>query len=240
MKTLLENHYTTFFKDMKIDGQSGYLKNNPSLKFSTFPFIGSRYGETKKILIVGLDMGSDEKLGGIQSFKERREAIEEKDITKHNPHISGTYFTALFFLKENLNWQKQWSDTKNIPSCQKALQKQNLLPIINPLSYIALTNYYKFVSVNRKNRSGGENRRYIDKETEVNFFIKEVKIFNPDIIIFQSNAFAYKRKLLRILLNMGKLIYIGPHPAYRGKREPEYYISRINQLKQNSKKIQSC
>jgi hypothetical protein len=227
MQSELQKIYKDLFKKFEIDENTGCLKNSPHIKFPTFPYIGSKYGISKKVLIVGLDIGSDEKIGGIQSFEERRKAIEDKPVSKHNPHIAGTYFTALFFLKENLNLQSYWNKLKNTSSCQRALQKQEELPDVNPLSYIALTNYYKFVSLNRKNKSGGENRNHQDPKTELNFFIEEIKIFNPDIIVFQSNSFKYKRKLIKKLIAMGILVYVGPHPAYRGKREPEHFIKQI-------------
>ena len=227
MQSELKNKYQELFKKFEINEKTGCFKDIPQIKFPTFPYIGSKYGDSKKILIVGLDIGSDEKIGGIQSFEERRKAIEDKPVSKHNPHIAGTYFTALFFLKDSLNWQEYWNKLKNIFSCQKALQNQEKLPASNPLSYIALTNYYKFVSIDRKNRTGGENRIYQDKNSELNFFIEEVKIFNPDIIVFQSNSFKYKKRLLKKSLYTGKSIYIGPHPAYRGKREPDYFVKKM-------------
>jgi len=227
MQFELKIKYQELFKKFEIDEKTGCFKNIPNIKFPTFPYIGSKYGFSKKILIVGLDIGSDEKIGGIQSFEERRKAIEDKPVSKHNPHIAGTYFTALFFLKDSLNMEDYWNKLKNTFSCQKALQKQENLIYSNPLSYVALTNYYKFVSINRKNRTGGENRIHLDQNIELNFFIEEVKIFNPDIIIFQSNSFKYKKSLLKNLLDMGKSIYIGPHPAYRGKREPDYFVKKI-------------
>lgn len=227
MQSELKNKYQELFKKFEIDEKTGCFKKIPNLKFPTFPYIGSKYGISKRILIVGLDIGSDEKIGGIQSFEERRKAIEDKPVSKHNPHIAGTYFTALFFLKDNLNLQNYWNKLKNTISCQKALQNQEELPTLNPLSYIALTNYYKFVSINRKNRAGGENRIHLDQKIELNFFIEEVKIFNPDIVVFQSNSFKYKKSLLKKLIDMGKSVYVGPHPAYRGKREPDHFLKQV-------------
>lgn len=229
MQSALKNLYQEFFKNFKINKKTGYFKNNHKIKFPTYPYIGSKYGRYKKILIIGLDIGSDEKKG-IQSFEARRKAIENKPVSRHNPHIAGTYFTALFFLKEALCYEKYWNKLKNTPSCKQALQIPKKLPISNPLSYIALTNYYKFVSINRINRTGGENRQYIDKKIELDLFIKEIKIFNPDIIIFQSTSFKHKKILLKKLLGMGRSIYIGPHPAYRGDRQPDYFINQISKI----------
>lgn len=229
MQNKLLNHYKLLFEKFQINKDTGLLEKNIPLKFPTYPYIGSKYGNSKKILVVGLDLGSDkEKPSGIQSFEERRQAIEEKIISKHNPHIAGTYFTALFFLQDNLNWHDSWNKLKNISTCQKALKYQDKLPPTNPLSYIALTNYYKFVTKNRKNRRGGLNRKHLDEEFELNFFIEEVKIFDPDIIIFQSTSFNHKDNLLFKLLELKRDVCIGPHPAYWGKKEPEYFILRYD------------
>lgn len=230
MYEILKIKYYELFDLFNINKKNGCLNNQKNIKFPTFPFIGSKYGNYKKILIIGLDIGSDEKTGGVQSFEERRKAIEEKSFAQHNPHIAGTYFTALFFLKDYLNFKDYWNKLKNKDSAQKALKNQNELPGKNPLSYIALTNYYKFVSVNRKNRTGGENRVHIDKNLELNFLLEEIKILNPDIIIFQSLSFLNKRKLLNVIKEMRKTVYVGPHPSYRGKREPEHFVKQIKEI----------
>ena len=230
MKTSLKNKYQEFFNKFKINKRTGRLKNNEKLKFPTFPYVGSRYGKDKKFLIVGLDVGSDEDIG-VKSFEKRQKDIEEKLLSKHNPHIAGTYFLALFFLKENLGWQEYWNKLKYVSSCKKALQRQEKLPKLNPLSYIALTNYYKFVSEKRKNKTGGENRVHLNKEFETNFFVNEIKIFNPDIIIFQSLSFNNDLVLLNKLSKLKIPIYIGPHPSYRGKRQPNYFIKKYTQIK---------
>lgn len=230
MQSNLERKYQELFNKFGINEKTGCLKDTPQIKFPTFPYIGSEYGHSKKILIVGLDIGADEKIGGIQSFEERRQAIEDKSLSKHNPHIAGTYFTALFLLKEELHLQDYWEKLKKISSCQKALQINEELPSSNPLSYVTLTNYYKFVSINRTNRTGGENRVHFDSKMELDFFIQEVRIFNPDIIVLQSQSFKSKKELLRKLLALKKRVYVSPHPAYRGKREPDYFLRKIVEI----------
>ena len=225
----LKNKYRELFKKYEIAPTTGSLKCYPNLKFPTYPYIGSKYGETKKILIVGLDIGSDETPCGFQCFDERRQAIEKENVYEHNPHIAGTYFTALFFLKDELEWNEYWNKTKNFPTCQQALKNGKNLPKSNPLSYIALTNYYKFVTENRGNRAGGQNRKYLDKDFDQEFFVEEVEIFKPDIVIFQSVEFRHKKLVLDRLLNTRRAVYIGPHPSYRkkGGRVPEYFVNQI-------------
>ena len=97
IKSKLKEAYKKFFRKMKIDGQTGKLLSKTNLKFPTYPYIGSDYGKCKNILIVGTDIGKDENVNGIQTFKERNASIEGKDLAEHNPHIAGTYFTALYF-----------------------------------------------------------------------------------------------------------------------------------------------
>ena len=108
LKAELTKKYRELFERYGIDEQTGQLEYCPCRKFATYPYIGSQYGEAAKILIVGLDIGEDEtperpgQPGWFQSFEERRAAIEDKELRKHNPHIAGTYFTALFFLKDDI------------------------------------------------------------------------------------------------------------------------------------------
>ena len=230
LKAQLKKKYRELFTKYEIDEQTGQLGYDPTRKFATYPYIGSRYGEAAKILIVGLDIGEDETPGCYQSFEERRAAIEDKELRNHNPHIAGTYFTALFFLKEKLRWQNYWDRTKNLSSCQTALKNRGNLPTQNPLSYIALTNHYKFVTIGRKGRSGSKDRKYLCEEFDQNFFIEEVRVFDPDIIVFQSTDFFEYVRVLGELSEGKWMVYVGPHPtrAEKGvRKQPECYINRV-------------
>ena len=232
LKADLTSKYREFFDRYGIDEQTGQLGYDPTRKFATYPYIGSRYGEAAKILIVGLDIGKDETCGRFQSFEDRRAAIEDKELWKHNPHIAGTYFTALFFLKKELGWQNHWNRTKDLSSCQTALKNRGNLPTQNPLSYIALTNHYKFVTAGRKKRRDPRDREYLNRRFDQNFFIEEVKVFEPDIIIFQSIDF-FKYRYRRVLDDLSEerwRIYVGPHPVLAeqgGSKDPGSYINRI-------------
>jgi hypothetical protein len=137
----------------------------------------------------------------------------------------------MYYLQDELSLQDYWQELKNFSSCQRAI-KSNKVPDVNPLSYVALSNYFKFVYEKRKNRSGGRNRKHLDKYFEIDFFIKEVQIFDPDIIIFQSKVFiepCYK-KLLSDIKQQNREIYIGPHPSWRRRKEPEYFLEQIKPL----------
>ncbi len=210
----LEREYQNFFKFLGIDDKTGCTNKSDNLKFPTYPYIGTSYGSVKKLLFIGLDIGMDES-SNIQTFDDRRLGIEFACPSKANPHIAGTYITALHFLKdEDTSWNAHWDKIKNSNTSQRALREYELLQK-NPLSYIALTNYYKFVDKKRMVRSGGQNRKYVNKEAENRLFLNEVKILCPDTVIFQSRQFRYNKDLLDRLSSIVKSIYVGPHPSYR-------------------------
>ena len=232
MQDKLETIYRErFFTHFKINNQTGLLRGH-GVKFPTFPYIGSRYGQLKKLLIVGLDIGSDEVPGEIQSFEDRRKAIECKAVSKHNPHIAGTYITALNFLKSELQeWYDFWNKLDGSFTCQKLLRESADLPDTNPLSFIALTNYYKFVRERREHKTGPENRKYLDREFEQEFVVDEIRVFEPDIVVFQSRQFNSSRygTLLKHLSATSEM-YIGPHPSARGHiRRSRILINQIRE-----------
>lgn len=221
----LQRIHTRFFYEMGIDPDTGRLSKLPGKKFATYPYVGSKYGEAKKILFVGLDIGKDPKPGRIQSFSERRASIEDKPLSCHNPHIAGTYITALYFLKGKLGWNSHWRKIVGTgATCQMALKHwESLLPSEGPLSYCALTNYHKFVKEHRQHRSGSADRSHSDLKTERRFFNVELETFDPDTVIFQGTGFERK---IASLKKAGTRFYVGQHPSARsgGIREPKVFI----------------
>jgi len=226
LRSNLKKAYARFFREMGIDRDTGRLDGLPGKKFATYPYVGSKYGNARKILFVGQDIGKDPQPGRIQTFSERRASIEDKPLYRHNPHIAGTYMTALYFLKGGLGWRSHWEKIVNTgATCQMALQHwEDLLPPENPLSYCALTNYHKFVKEHRQHRSGSMDRIYLNREAERKFFIDvELEAFNPDVVIFQGTGFERKMADLR---RARTRIYVGQHPSARGEgvREPKVLI----------------
>lgn len=224
--------YQDFFNTLSIINKTGELViNNHFYKFATYPFIGSNYVNAKKrILFVGLDIGADETPGYVQSFKERSNNIETYPIEKKNPHIAGTYISALYFLKDEYDWEKEWNLTIKYPTCQQALKYlKGELSNISPLSNISLVNYFKFVDKGRDNRAGNKNRKYINELEENKLFIEEIKLFQPDLLIFQSLSFQHYNTLLAKVKELKIETLIAPHPAYREKegRQPSNYINKI-------------
>ncbi|MEI8274011.1 MAG: hypothetical protein WCG08_15460, partial [Paludibacter sp.] len=215
-----------FFVDIKIDKKTGLVEGK-NKRFATMPYIGKKYQEAKKkILFVGTDIGEDEyaRTNRFQSFEER----EENVFSSNNPHIAGTYVTALYFLKEIYNWGNYYEQINKNWTCQKARKSLRNLPT-EVLEYISLTNYYKFVTVDRENeRSGGKDRVFNSIIFEKKIFQDEIMLLNPDIIIFQSVKFA-NLDLIPEIINMGIEVYVAPHPSNRAKngRVPNEYISQI-------------
>ncbi len=230
-KIKLTRVYNNFFKKIGINKKTGQINSKKNKKFPAYPFIGSKYGKTKKILVIGLDIGKDPKEGGVLSLEERREIIEDKKINEHkSPYLPGVYISALYFLKKEKKWNKNWNNVKFI-SFQKALKKPELLPKENPLSFIAFTNFFKFVTIYRKRKSGNKDRTHINKKKEEQLLIDEVKILNPDIILFHSKSFSNKKEIISKLKKFKNKIFIGPHPSYHGKKESKYFINQYEKLK---------
>ena len=225
LETRLERLYAgDLYKSLRINPKTGEigLDEGRGLKFPTLPFIGSRYGDGPRILFVGLDIGCDEKPGIIQDFIQRRSAIESQSLERHNPHIAGTYFIAMYLLRDQLaSMRASWQGLEEGRTCKNLLKAQAGLPVDNPLSYVALTNYYKFVSIGRDGRAGARNRRYLSAQTkaiEQRFFLHEVRAFMPDMIVFQSAVFQ-QTQYQPILQELREhaAVFVAPHPSARHK-----------------------
>lgn len=229
--------YNQFFKDMGINEKSGkFIRNkHPDKKFATYPYVGSKYGNNgnaKKILFIGRDIGIGCWAGGIQSFSERREGIEEKPLDCHNPHIAGTYMTALYFLKDKFDGSARWEKiVKRDLICKSVLRlsdRKELLPSENPLSYCALTNYHKFMTKGVETMRDKRGLEWLCRDKEEGLFRKEIEIFGPDIVIFQGK----NEKFLKAAENLNskgevRAIYVGYHPSHVPAQKPETLIKSI-------------
>lgn len=229
----IEALYYEFFEKLGIDKISGEIQTeNKLLKFATYPFVGSEYINTsKKILFVGYDIGQDETPGSIQTYIDRRVSVESPKVK--NPHIAGTFATALYFLKNEYNWEKHWELFNEYPTCYQAYRNLMLEHIgINPLSHIALTNFFKFVEVDRINRTGDGDRKTIKQEDEFELIQKEIELFNPKIIILQGVSLGGYANVFNNLKAKGIDVYLGYHPANRkkGYKQPEKLISTYQKI----------
>ena len=235
---------------------TGLPDSGPKKRFATYPYIGSEYGKGNfpRILFVGMDIGSDETMvdshtawpansaGRLQSFKERQmrvmDRIENPEASrKPSRHIEGTYYTALRFLAQECpEWTKYWdwclearnSEGKPMTFARLLKVKERRLPSAkSPLSYVVLTNFYKFVTVGRGIHERSKNTKYNDRkfifrDKECRLLVNEVNVLEADIVIFQSVNVPY-REIEEIFID-GRQIWIGPHP---GHNQPVSYPGNL-------------
>lgn len=202
--------YDEFFRKINIDPQSGLWKDAPEnapVRFVSMPYIGNNYAEAPvKILFAAYDLGNDElsELERIQTFEERHDAVVSNPSS---PHIAGTYVTTLCLLKD------QYADEWNRILANET--KSNIAVIKDSpdgvLEHVAMTNRWKFVTVNRTERQGGSDRVYRNKQAEVELFYKEIEILNPDIVWFQGTKGA--DEYAKTLKAQGRKVYKANHPS---------------------------
>jgi len=197
------NLYKKFFRKFKINKKSGnFLPESrwSFLKFPTYPLIGSKYSQdkNKRVLFIGLEIGRDEKPNEIMGFDEKRKLIENKN--KQSPHVYGMGVITIFLLKniftkqelDQLCRHKTYKETFNFA--------KKIKPNFNPLSHIAMTNCYKFVTKERESRLGSKDIKHISIDAECNLLIDEIKILCPKYLVFESKSFI-KDKWFKPLLS---------------------------------------
>lgn len=189
LKKGIKNLCTDFMKDMEIDPTTGLLKNT-HLRFSGFPYIGANYVNAPiKILFIPLDCGIDElsKQNTYHSFESRENIFKEGNLT-FNDHIAGIYATTLLIIKDRMQLQEAWErlQSQNGYTVKKAITNvADSLPR-NLMTYVAYENRFRFVTKDRDARTGGKDRLYINPQRERQLLMDEVKVFNPDVIVFQG------------------------------------------------------
>jgi len=226
--------YQNFFEDFGIDPVSGELRNCPpdkKLRFATMPYIGSNYfSAKKKILFIGMDIGKDEKdkEKRYHSLEDRNKLVDGNGgECGYNPHIAGTYCTALYLLKDEYGWEEFWKKFSEYDTYIQATKVKQHNDGENPLYFVALTNLFKFVTIDREKRTGDENRVWINEEKEKKLLFDEIEILNPDIIFVQSDKFI--RDIKNIIKDKNREIIVAPHPSYynvKGGKNPKVYLSR--------------
>jgi len=225
--------YKNFFINNNIDPKSGILSKDKTIRLSNYPYIGEKYGEKQKILFVGLDMGKD--AYKTMDFKQKRKDYiidikTQKDKWNnaiYNNHLMTTALVAIYFLSKKI-----WNKIDNHTKPKQAVKYLVELGVKNPFLFISLTNYHKWVSIGKRDMSAGNNRRYhLGKEIEEKLLFDEIKVLNPDIIIFQSIKDFDKATLIcKVTKISDAKIYLGPHPSYRGTKIPREYMKKLIKL----------
>ncbi|MDE0193078.1 MAG: hypothetical protein OXQ90_17120 [Gammaproteobacteria bacterium] len=216
------------FEHFQVDCCSGVVRG-PYLKFTSYPYVGSRYGTGKKLMVVGLDIGDNEGGDRIQSYECRRRRVEPQCPTSYGPHMAGTYVTAMYVLVRELNEEcdewKRWLDEAcrdGKDSTPQELLRTKRLPDRNPVSHIAFTNYYKFLVANT-----GEKLQ-LERGREECFLVEEAQSLEPDAILLQSAAFRSGYEKLLSNLSTFAMVFVGNHPAVRGEaRRLENFLKSI-------------
>ena len=185
-----------FSKAMGFNEDTGLLPNVKK-RFSGMPFIGNDYGKFySKILIVGEDIGRDECVNDntmdidghllyFHDFDSKRDNCVNGE-GKYSAHLAGTYMTALYLLRNCDKFKAMWQESMCGKTAHWALKMLSASQIAEIAHTIALTNLHKFVAVDRKGKSGDQDRIWIDHDKEFATFIEEIQCFAPDIIILQA------------------------------------------------------
>jgi hypothetical protein len=210
-KVLVED----FSEAMGFNEETGLLPNGEK-RFSGMPFIGNDYGKfSLKILIVGSDIGSDERKSD-NTFHDFHSKRKNCMSGKYYAHLAGTYMTALYLLRNCDKFKDMWEESMCEKTAHWALKMLSASQIAEIAHAIALTNLHKFVTVDRKGKSGAEDRIWIDHDKEFATFIEEVKCFAPDIIILQAINSISEAEIEQIKQAAGGAsVYKLTHPSTR-------------------------
>lgn len=222
----LEEHHRGFFGEMEIHPRTGLPGRFPDSgkRFASHPYVGSRYGEDTRILFIGLDIGVDD--GPLLSFETRRRHIEDKSLRDHNPHIAGTWCTALSLLPSRYGW-REIADSDL--TCQRILRSHpESRWKANPLSFCGLTNYFKWITIGRDRASGRQDGRHLDPDLELRFLMNEIEIYRPDVVVFQGAQFRHSPYLRLVKrLSRQRRVEVVRHPSMRGRRRPRDIVKAL-------------
>lgn len=213
-----------FSKAMGFNEETGLLPNGEK-RFSGMPFIGNDYGKfSPKILVVGSDIGRDECVkdnakdinGTPLYFHDFDSKRKNCVVEKYHAHLAGTYMTALYLLRNCDKFKDMWEESMCDKTAHWALKMLSTSQIVEIAHTIALTNLHKFVTVDRKDKSGDQDRNWIDHDKEFTIFIEEVKCFAPDIIIMQAINSISESEIEQIKQAAGGAsVYKLTHPSTR-------------------------
>ena len=240
LKLELDNLFQKFFEDMEINKETGIVKDS-NKRFSGYPYIGEKYVEAPvKILFIPLDTGSDElyKDNTYHKFDGRIKQIMPKKDAKHvfNPHLAGLYATTVYLLKEELESAKDcWERLLNTKGEITSTKINNLWKNLNDkqknlLSYVAYDNRYKFVTINRKNKSGKKDRTWLDKDKERELLLSEIEIFKPNIIVFQGKTGSDNCNIKE--LKEKYTVFVANHPSYWPRGTKKLGLNELEYIKE--------
>ena len=221
----LDRLHRGFFEAMRIDQRTGVPRECPGWdrRFASHPYVGSRYGQSRRILFVGLDIGVDG--GHLLSFETRRRDIEDKRLRDHNPHIAGTCCVALSLLPPECGWPGV-ADSE-LTGQQLLRENHGGQWKVNPLSFVGLTNRFKWIRIGRDRLAGGRDRRYLSPEAEQQFLTDEIRCYRPEVVVFQGGGQNFARSGLPRRLSSEFEVRVLRHPSHRGRRHPRELVEPL-------------
>jgi len=210
MRRELSQRHNEFFCALGVDPATGHV-GSPYIKFASYPHIGSAYGNLRRLVVVGQDIGSDATPGKIQTYDERRGQIEDKALRNHNPHMAGTCILSMHLLRSECGDWDRWLEQDLQATPKALLDSPTTLPTPNPLACIAFTNHHKFLVT----KSG--KKVQLDRELEEKFLLEEIRVLGADMVLLQGAGFRHDRELLRCLNPLAH-VFVSDHPSVRGAR----------------------
>lgn len=215
----IKNLYGKFFHKFKIDKKNGKFNKNSRwsiLKFATYPLIGSKYAKdkNKRVLFIGLDIGRDENPNGdLFDFDTKRERSAESTA----PHVYGMKVATSFLLEKSLF--NGGEVEKNETYRQTLKRIENSKKDFYPFDHFAMTNCYKFVIINQKNRFSSKGVKHVSADQEWDLLQEEIKILAPKFLVFESKSFVndpWSNLLLKEIIKKNKnvKVYVSAHPSY--------------------------
>lgn len=234
----LEAVYETFFNDLNINPETGIVQKTEK-RFAAKPAIGKMYEESKnKILFISLDIGKDELycecgINSFQDYQYRIASICDGKIKDKNPHMAGVYGIALYLLRNCNNWHQAWQLLADDSRFFREIlnDKHQDLPT-DVLSHISLINFYNFVKVGRKARTGDSDRTFLNRKKEVQLLRDVINILEPEQIVIHGKGIhnVFKSEIIPHL-NRKTTVYPVVHPSIIGRgihlRNPRKYIEHL-------------
>ena len=92
----------------------------------------------------------------------------------------------------------------------------------NPLSFVGLTNFYKWTTIRRDRASGGSDRQHLSPEVERRFVMDEIRLYEPEAVVFQGAGFRNRPHLAFVeRVSRECEVRVLRHPSMRGRRRPK-------------------
>ena len=133
-------------------------------------------------------------------------------------------------MKDELGWSPSWNslwEQRNYYKTAKAIRVcYDDLPK-DLMSFIAYDNRFHFVTINRNNRTGGQDRKYIDSQIEGKLLLDEIRLLAPNIIVFQGKAGIWNCHLEELREKYKVIVAYHPSCWQRGADKLQYIVESI-------------